>query len=323
MQVSIVIPTYNRANDLKEAMDSILAQTVTPKEVIIVDDSDNDETENLVRQMMDDFKNKTIRLEYIYNEIEKSLTIARNIGAEHSKGDIVLFLDDDVILGKNYIEEILRVYREIPNALGVQGYRINAKPSKVSIINKLFFLGGCIEKSKCRVLPSMRWTYPYLPDKIISCEWFLGENQSYKRELLQNFRFDENLKRYSCGEDADLSYRVYKRYPNSLYMTPYAKLIHKDSQMGRLPGRQLIYMCQVYKLYSFFKNIDQTLKNKLIFVWSRIGLLIFNFAELVLKPTRIKLSNLKYLIFAYALCTKHLNEIRRGNLGFLNITLED
>ena len=48
MQVSVIIPTYYRMKDVDECLDSIIAQTALPKEVIIVDDSENNEIENLV-----------------------------------------------------------------------------------------------------------------------------------------------------------------------------------------------------------------------------------------------------------------------------------
>ena len=59
MQVSIVIPTYNRAKDLEETLDSIVIQTTLPKEIIIVDDCDNNEIENLVEHR----KNELEKLE--------------------------------------------------------------------------------------------------------------------------------------------------------------------------------------------------------------------------------------------------------------------
>lgn len=50
MQVSIIIPPYNRAKDLDECLDSIIVQTTLPKEVIVVDDSDNDKFEAIMKQ---------------------------------------------------------------------------------------------------------------------------------------------------------------------------------------------------------------------------------------------------------------------------------
>jgi GT2 family glycosyltransferase len=322
MQVSIIIPTYNRVNDLEETLDSIIIQTTLPKEIIIVDDSDNDEIETLVEHRKNEFRGGEIFLKYIRNEKEKSLTIARNIGIEKSIGDVILFLDDDVVLDKNYISEILRIYKDYPNALGVQGYITYIVTSKfLNIINKILFR-GYFEKAKCRILPSGYSTYPYLLDKVVTCQWLSGANHSYRRELLQRFRYDGNLKRYSYVEDADLSYRVYKKYLNSLYITPYARLIHKASEEGKLPNKTAIQMKQIYTLYFFYKHIDQSIMNKMIVIWSRIGYLIritsISILSLIIRGSKSGLVTAKYTISAYITCMKHLNEIKKGDLEFFN-----
>ena len=326
MKVSIIIPTYNRVNDLEETLDSIIIQTTLSKEILIVDDSDNKEIENLVKHRKNEFKEKDIPLKYIRNKKEKSLTIARNIGIENAIGDIILFLDDDVILDKDYIKEILRIYEEYPNALGVQGYITNIDLSKFwNRINKILFRGHH-EKDKCRVLPSTYTTYPYLLDKVITCQWLSGSNQSYRRNILRHFKYDENLKRYSYKEDVDLSYQMFKQCRNSLYISPYAKLVHKASECERLPNKMLIYMKHIYSLYFFYKNIDQNIKNKIIFIWCWSGCLILNASiailSLIIRGSKSGLVTVIYTIGAYVTCIRHLKEIKEGDLGFFNRALK-
>jgi GT2 family glycosyltransferase len=321
MQVSVIIPTYNRVKDVDGCLDSVTVQTTLPKEVIIVDDSDNDEIENLIEQRKDEFNEKDMVLKYIRNEKEKSLTIARNIGIENATGDIILFLDDDVILDKDYIKEILKVYKDKPDAMGVQGLIPNKKNKTIinkfiEFLNKLFIM-AIREKNKCRVLPSVSGSYPYFVNEIINCEYLFGANQSYKKEILEEFKFDEKLKKYSYGEDLDLSYRIFKKCPSSLFMTPQAKLIHKSSKSEHLK-REVIYMGMIYFLYLFYKNIDQSLKNKLIHLWSRFGYFVLNLGTLILKPSKSRLLRLKYLIGAYIMCMNHIGEIKRGELDFFN-----
>jgi len=318
MQVSTIIPTYNRLEDLDKCLNSLIYQTFLPKEIIIVDDSDNDEIENLIEQRKEEFKKKDVLLRYIRNEKEKSITIARNIGVENTNGDIILFLDSDVILNEDYIKEILKVYKEQQNALGVQGHisgiRMDLSPPK-KINNWYFLFFRRLEKNRCRVLPSTKTTYPYLVDKIISCEWISGSNQSYKKEIFEEFKFDENYKKYSPGEDVDFSYRIFKKYPDSLYMTPHAKLIHNVSKIGRHPKRELINLKEIYTLYFFYKNINQTFKNKLIFLADRIIHLILA----VYYQRQKRILQFKYMIVAYVMSIIHLKEIKEGNLEFFNI----
>jgi len=318
MRVSIVIPTYNRARELGEALNSIISQTSLPEEIIIVDDSDTDAVEGLVAHEKDRFEEKGISLRYMRNSRERSLAVARNIGIENACGDVIMFLDDDVVLDGHYIEEVLRVYEEHPDALGVQGYITNLSFSRCwNVINRMMFLGH-LEKNGCRVLPSTSTTYPHPLEKTISCQWLSGSNHSYRRSVLEHLRYDENLKRYSYKEDVDLSYRVHRQHPNSLYITPHARLIHKGSPEARLPERTLIYMHQIHSLYFFYKNIDQTLGNKLIFLWSKIWYLLVSAGGLITHPSNERLLKVKYIAGAYITCIRHAKELRKGDLEFFN-----
>ena len=320
MQVSIVIPTYNRMNDVDACINSIVIQTTLPKEILIVDDSDNDEIENLIKYKKEKFKEMGIALTYIKNERERGLTTARNAGIKNAAGDIILFLDSDTILDRNYVKEILKIYKEKPDAMGVQGIIQNVEKEKkftdklIGIFNRLFYI-QFDEKNKFRLLPSLGVSFPTFVDKIINCEWLSGANQSYKKEILEGFRFDENLKKYSWGEDLDMSYRIFKKYPRSLFMTPYAKLIHNTSQEGRHLKKDVIYMDVIYLSYLFYKNIDQNLKNKIIYIWSRIGRIIFNIVFSVCK-SKSKFAEVAYTFGATVHCVKHVREIKRGDLEF-------
>ena len=99
MKVSIIIPTCNRVNDLNACLDSIISQTTLPKEIIIVDDSDDNKVQNLVEQRKNEFKEKEILLKYIRNKKEKSLTIARK-WIQDSNGFIVPRRDSETLASR-------------------------------------------------------------------------------------------------------------------------------------------------------------------------------------------------------------------------------
>lgn len=89
MLVSIVIPTYNRAHLVGQAIKSVLDQTYADFEIIVVDDGSTDET----RTVVDQFKNQ--KISYIYQPNSGLPSIARNTGLKAAKGDLIGFLDSD------------------------------------------------------------------------------------------------------------------------------------------------------------------------------------------------------------------------------------
>ena len=280
MQVSVIIPTYNRQKDLKTCLNSILHQTKLPREVIIVDDSDNDKIENLIKEENSSFGNKNIDLRYIRNKRGKSLTIARNVGIDNSTGDIVLFLDDDVILNKDYIEEITRVFDKDSEKRigGVVGNILLENRQKsfgafiFSLIETLFFLDQCSGDGKFRLSGFPTGHVELSEDRIQEVEVLSGANMSFRREIFDEFRFDENLKGYAFMEDCDIAYRVSRKYQN-IY-TPFAKLIHNLSPTARDKEYARMKMMIKNHYYLFKKNFPQDFKHRFAFWWSVAGLFV-------------------------------------------------
>ena len=89
--LSVIIPTYNRLPLLERALGSVLAQTVLPREIIIIDDGSEDSTEQLVKQ----FKNSSeVKILY-YKQPNRGPASARNRGIEMSAFAFLAFLDSD------------------------------------------------------------------------------------------------------------------------------------------------------------------------------------------------------------------------------------
>lgn len=316
MDFSIIIPTYKRPDDLKKCLESILVQTVVPLEVIVVDNADYFETEQLINNSCEKFVENSINIKYIKNGNSNSANIARNIGADHSIGEILLFIDDDIILDKDFIKEIMSVYEMYPNAIGVQGFILNKKVIKfVDFIHKLFYLTHN-KVNHNKLLPSIQDVYAYPLTRIVNCQWIMSGCTGYKKQFFQKFKFDENMYKYCSGDDVDISYRIYKEYPKSLYQTPFAKVIHATSNVGRAPKKELIYTMQVYHTYLFYKLIDQKLTNKLIFAWSRIGYVLTKLGIFYLKPSKDNFMLVMNLVASYLYCIIHINSLKSGDLSF-------
>lgn len=89
--VSIIVPTYNRADYIGRAVQSILGQTYGSYEIIIVDDGSTDHTQSVVRKL----EEKEKRIRYIRSEQNQGAAYARNIGMQKAKYDYIAFLDSD------------------------------------------------------------------------------------------------------------------------------------------------------------------------------------------------------------------------------------
>ena len=89
--ISVVIPSYNGAETLFQAIDSVLCQTTkTPLEILVIDDNSTDDTmEKMGRYGEND------RVRYIRNETNKGASASRNRGVQLAKGDYIAFLDAD------------------------------------------------------------------------------------------------------------------------------------------------------------------------------------------------------------------------------------
>ncbi|HEY6073466.1 MAG TPA: glycosyltransferase family 2 protein [Anaerolineales bacterium] len=324
LEISAIIPTYNRPDDLQECLQSILDQTVRPSEVVVVDNGDSGvgRTQEVVEQMEGTLAAAGILVRYIQNRRQNSLTTARNLGIDFSRGSIISFLDDDVVLDPRYYEAILEVYRTHPQALGVEGLVVgDGRRNPIAfgleqILGRVFYL-GFREQARCRVLPSLGVTYP-LTEELVTCEWLSGACATYRRHVFNDFRPDEKLRKYADNEDLDLSYGVFKKFPGTLWLTPQAKCHHKTSAQGRITGRERVYMQEVYRYYLFHKHIAITPKNLCIYIWSRVGRVVYLLVRSAVRLSPVDLQEAGHLPGAWALCVRHHSQSRRGDLTFFD-----
>jgi len=104
VDVSVVIPTYNRSALLRDAVQSVLDQeTQAPFEIVIVDNNSQDDTESVARALVDKHPGK---IHYV-RETEQGNAHARNRGVRTARGAIIAFIDDDVAVESNWLTTLL------------------------------------------------------------------------------------------------------------------------------------------------------------------------------------------------------------------------
>lgn len=232
---SIIIPTYNRAAFLNQAIKSILYQSYNDWEVIIVDDGSTDDTKNTIEQYQDN------RIKYIYqNNSERSA--ARNNGIIHAQGDYILFLDSDDYLFPNFLKDM---------ALEIE----NNKGKKL-----LYFHDVVLEKNGYRT--SYGEKLPNGNESIINYLFqrksIVGVCQSViPRVFLECNKFDL---RFSLWEDTHLFFRLLVQFPYIQTMVKgYCVVSHEESTVVR--GQRNVTMYDVNRYMAAVSDLEKNYWN--------------------------------------------------------------
>lgn len=164
--VSIVVCIYNGEKTLKSAINSLLNQDY-PKdkyEVILVNDGSVDNSEQICKDFIEEFKNAKFKLTYVFQK-NSGLSSARNTGVYLSKGDFIAFIDQDAVADEKWISEIVNSFGD-DKSIGVVG-------GKIELLNKESWFATFIH-----------WIHYYKEDKnrneIIP---IIGTNMAYRKEV--------------------------------------------------------------------------------------------------------------------------------------------
>lgn len=194
VKVSVILPTYNRAAILKKAIESVLAQTYTEFELIIVDDGSTDQTAEMVHAIRD------TRIRYVYTELNRGAAAARNYGIVQASPEAayIAFEDSDDLWHPDKLEKQMHEMEKHPEA-GFCYHKI------------AYDMGGGYQA----ILPDERLPLEkkqgeiyaqLLFENLVDCPSML-----IRREVLEQVgNFDEMLK---ALEDYDLALRLAKAAP--------------------------------------------------------------------------------------------------------------
>lgn len=187
--LSLIIPVYNRPNEVEELLDSLTRQSETNFEVVIVEDGSKDTCQHVVEA----FKDKLdVSYSYIPNGGPGN---ARNYGAKQSKGDYLIVLDSDCILPPDYIKSVNKELKETgADAFGGPDKASDSFTDVQKAINysmTSFFTTGGIRGGKKKM------------DKFYPRSFNMG----VRREVYQALG---GFSRMRFGEDIDFSIRIFK-----------------------------------------------------------------------------------------------------------------
>jgi len=178
--VSAIITTFERVELLKRAVKSVLSQSFTQLEIIIVDDaSSNNDASTMVNDLNDD------RIRLIKHDVNKGVSAARNTGIKHARGDYVAFLDDDDIWLEGKVKQQLKVINDTGARAVLTAYYV--------VKNNEYFY---VQKEKQSEIP----LNDLKRGNVYGCSGLIVQRKSAERLL-----FDETI---GHGEDWDFLIRL-------------------------------------------------------------------------------------------------------------------
>jgi GT2 family glycosyltransferase len=206
----------------------------------------------------------SLPLKHIYNPRITGLCQARNEGMKQATGNIWLFLDDDVLLEPDFIQNLLAAYR--PDVTGVSGVVTNYSPPPIfrRLWEFLFEVGPFRDdrQSVYRNAENLRNSPPLQVRKLG------GGLMSFRADKIRGLRFDENLSGACFGEDIDFCAGL--RRDSVLLIAPQARLVHKRNPEGRSQVHWLDLHSQGTN-YMRQRHWRSGFRNNLCFAWLNVG----------------------------------------------------
>lgn len=268
LTASVIICTRNRPEDLRRCLNSIRAQSLQPEELVIIDGSDQQCSE------IDSASFKQLFSRVVYKHTQPGLTYQRNVGIENADGDVIYFFDDDVVLERDYLFEMQKIFTTHPEYNGGMGY-VTGVPAKKNNLYRAVQTCFLLQKDNA----SGTFTASGMPTHAYGCSDFTevevlgGCCMAYRSTVFKNHRFDERLKRYGYMEDCDFSWRVSR--DGKLFYNPAARLAHLQSPLARdkIVDNKAMFINNY--TYLFFKNFYPHNRVKIIlYMWSVLGLFV-------------------------------------------------
>ena len=246
--VSIIIPTFNRAQMVCDCIASALAQRDAAIEVIVVDDCSPDDTE---KQIHSKFGNEP-RVRALRNAKNSFQAVSRNNGAKIAKGDYLFFLDDDNLLKPDAVVELLACLERHPGAGLVAPLAIHQRPGRE---NAIWSLGSDFNRWTSQPkdnLPSLPigqlpgtpidWPTTYSPNAFLIPRTVFEEVGGFEESYEQIF------------EESDLGWKIVER-GFSAWITTAARTDHLGFlEPGCVPALRHLGIEKKGRTYCFARN---------------------------------------------------------------------
>lgn len=239
---SVIIPTLDRADIVHDTLRMFENQSFKDFELIVLDQTTGR------NQQLSDFQSE--KYHYKYHQItEKSLPNARNVAAGIASGNVLIFVDDDVLPEPDLVRDFLAEFENSGDKYWLIGGRITEKGSNI-LSERKNIAGGYLTKYG-KTLKN------FSAEVYAECEWVAGGNFAIRREtFLALGGFDTNYIGNAMLEDTDFGFRVRSQGGRILF-SPKPELEHTRAKAGgtRCVNVNLsMYYRSHNTVYCFIKN---------------------------------------------------------------------
>jgi len=262
-KIAFVVPTKDRPDDLRRMLKSVQVQSVHPEHLIIVDGS-TVPMENL----SEEFPDLNIEQVRVY---PPSLSRQRNAGMERIGVSITLagYLDDDLVLEDGALEAMLSFWEQAsPNVGGAVFNIIDVRRPYGTWLKSLFLMDSW---RRGAILRSGYHTMICPVSETTHVQWLFGGATVWRREVIDNFSYDEWFGGTGFLEDVDYSYRVGRTY--KLVAVAHARVQHLSPPVKRDKNFLLGQWQVINRLYFVRKYADLS---TVLCYWALFGQLLIN-----------------------------------------------
>ena len=266
-KISIIIPTLNRPVSLVLAVTSVLEQKHLPDELIIVDQSVDERSYIAVERLYKNF-DVTPKLIYLHEPEVSGLTEAKQRAVEVAKGDIISFLEDDVVLHEKYLENAVFIFKDNQKVIGCCGVISNISSGTLyEYLFKLFHRGifydsrlNIGKNRDCQGLGVL------LPSRYLS-----GGISCYRKEVFEKVKLD-TVNDLFMLVDIDFSTRAADFFGDEyFFISTNMCLEHNMSQINRMHLKER-WQRKLREYITFYKKHSNKRWSLVNLIWLLVGL---------------------------------------------------
>lgn len=244
--ITIIVPVYKVEKYIDECISSILNQTYSNIEVILIDDGSPDNCSKIC----DEYASKDNRIK-VFHKKNGGVSDARNYGIEYATGEYLMFIDSDDYIESDMVEILYKNLIKYKASISTCGYQI-IKNNQVHISKKSNQLKNCVQErkeDKVRELLLEKTTGNYV--------W----NKLYKKSLFKNIKYKKAIK----FEDIEIMYRLFIKADRIVFTTynGYYYRKREKSIMNTLDEQAVLDLQKVTnERYNYIKNNISSLQEE-------------------------------------------------------------